>query len=234
MSLDNTKKINRVVVNGEDMQVVGVPTLQEKSVTPSTNPQSVTADEGYDGLSQVNIDAVQTEQRTFTQNGEYSATSGKFINKVVVNVADIPAVLQEKSVTPTKSLQEVTPDVSYEGLSKVSVNPIPSEYIVPSGTKTITTNGTHTVTEYANVEVTVAGIQPSGTIEITENNKTYDVTNYASASVNVPTLEGSPIEVATDTDMTNALTQGNLGKVYKFTGTSSTYETGAIYIISEV
>lgn len=38
----------------------------------------------------------------------------------------------------------------------VSAPPIPDEYIIPSGTKSITENGTHDVTEYASVEVDVA------------------------------------------------------------------------------
>lgn len=38
---------------------------------------------------------------------------------------------QEKSVTPTKSTQSVTPDSGKDGLSKVTVNPIPSEYVIP-------------------------------------------------------------------------------------------------------
>lgn len=49
-----------------------------------------------------------------------------------------------------------------------------------------------------------------------------------------PVVAGLPIEVTTDTDMTNALIEDNLGQVYKFTGTSDTYETDAIYIVSEV
>ena len=37
-------------------------------------------------------------------------------------------MLQEKSVSPSTSTQTVTPDVNYNGLSKVTVNAIPSEY----------------------------------------------------------------------------------------------------------
>lgn len=50
----------------------------------------------------------------------------------------------------------------------------------------------------------------------------------------VPAVGGLPIDITTDAEMTNALTEANVGKVYKFTGTSDTYETDAIYIISEV
>jgi hypothetical protein len=50
----------------------------------------------------------------------------------------------------------------------------------------------------------------------------------------VPSEKGNAIEIKTDTEMTNALTEDNIGKIYKFTGTSDVYETDAIYIISEV
>lgn len=78
-----------------------------------------------------------------------------------------------------------------------------------------------------------AGKLPEGELSIIENGR-YDVADYAEAVVDVPSQAGNPIEVATDTDMTNALTQDNVGKVYKFTGTSDTYETNAIYIIEEI
>ena len=96
---------------------------------------------------------------------------------------------EEVTVTPTKTEQVVNRSTG-KYISKVTVNAIPDNYIEPTGSLDVTSNGTHDVASYANVNVNVPnnGITPSGTLEISENG-THDVTNYASANVNVPSKE---------------------------------------------
>ena len=91
------------------------------------------------------------EKETLTGNIE---STQSIEGKVNVSEVVIPPTLQEKEVTPTTSVQNVTYDENYNGLSKVVVNAIPNEYIIPSGELDITTNGTYNVTQYASAKVT--------------------------------------------------------------------------------
>ena len=67
----------------------------------------------------------------------------------------INPITQEKEVTPTKEVQNVEPDKDYTGLSKVKVNPIPDEYIIPNGEINISQNGTYDVTDKASANVNI-------------------------------------------------------------------------------
>lgn len=125
-----------------------------------------------------------TDKSEATEAGYYAVLAGGFTLYRYENGAwaeYFTPTSEEITVTPTKETQEIVPSGDY--ISKVTINPIPDEYIVPSGTLRITKNGTHTVTNYN--YATVAVPLPSGDTTITENG-TYDVTDYESAVVNVP------------------------------------------------
>lgn len=43
----------------------------------------------------------------------------------------------------------------------------------------------------------------------------------------------TPIDVSTNAEMSSALTAANVGKAYRFVGTTGTYTNGDIYIVEE-
>lgn len=104
------------------------PTLQSKSITPSTTQQIVKPDNGYQGLSQVIV---------------------------------YQAPLETRTITPTKDGRIIQPSVGNIGFSNVTIEAIPDDYIIPTGTIQITENGTYNVVEKANVNVNVSGIDTS-------------------------------------------------------------------------
>lgn len=82
-----------------------------------------------------------------TQSAGYVPSGTKSATKQLTQQAG-------KTVTPTKSEQTVVEAGRYT-TGAVKVAKIPDSYIQPSGTKSITANGTHDVTSYAAVDVNV-------------------------------------------------------------------------------
>ena len=152
------------VVDGLPEAGSGTPNLQDKTVTPTTSSQSVTPDSGYDGLSKVTVEAMPTATQatpsvsvsssglitaSATQTAGYVSAGTKSGTKQLTTQA-------AKTITPSTSSQTAVASGVYT-TGVVTVAAIPSNYIVPSGTKTITTNGTHDVKNYASATVNVAG-----------------------------------------------------------------------------
>jgi hypothetical protein len=164
------------------------PKLQEKEVIPATAEQLITADADNDGLASVLVKAIQTEEKTVELNGEVIPTNGKYISKVTVNVQP---TLQNKIVTPTKALQEISADTDHYGLNSVTVNPIPDEYIIPTDTTTLAGNGTYDVTPFAYAFVNVQPDLQNKTVTPTKSSQTVTA-NSGYYGLNKVTVEPIP------------------------------------------
>ena len=113
------------------------------------------------------------------------------------------ANLQEKETTPTKEIQQIKADQQYDGLSKVVVNAIPDEYIIPNGDINIIENGTYDVTDKTNAIVNIPEkklgskiITENGTYKASEDNLDgYSEVEVATSGVDIneyfkPTIQG--------------------------------------------
>ncbi len=218
----------------EDITVV--PTLEEKSATPTESAQEIVPSDGKCGISKVNVGAVQTETKTITPTTSqqtFTPTSGKYFKQVICQAIQA----YQGTATPTQSEQTINPR-SGEFFSSFKVGAIPSDYVKPSGTLQITANGTKDVTNYKNVNVNVEPNLEQKTVTITQNGTTEvtpttgkDGMSKVTVTTNVPTASAVE-EVATASAMDALLVEANVGKYYKFTGTTdSNYTNGDLYLV---
>lgn len=100
------------------------PTLQNKTVRPSTSSQLIVPDAGFDALSQVTVNAAPLQAKTATIGSSQTIIkpdSGQYgLSQVTVPAA----ALQSKTVTPSSSYQTITPSSGYYGLSSVGVSAV--------------------------------------------------------------------------------------------------------------
>ncbi len=192
------------------------PPLQDKTVTPTKQQQVVEADSGYYGLDEVTINAIPN-QYIVPEGTKQITANGNDIDvteyaEVDVNVPAPAPVLQDKTVTPTKQQQTVHADQGYDGLDDVTVNAIPSQYIVPSGTKSITSNGQGIDVkeyEYANVAVPAPAptlqtksVTPTESAQVVTADSGYDGLDEVDVAAISSSYVGSGITRRSSSDLT--------------------------------
>ena len=166
----------------EHLEFVDGPlTIIPKSVT-ANGTYSASSDnaDGYSSVT-VNVPSGGTDTSQDTVDAAHlldGYTAHDSTGSAIVGTYTPPTfATQSKTATPTTSQQTVTPDSGYDGLSSVTVNAIPSEYIIPSGSQTKTENGTYDVTALAQLVVNVASPVKTATGTFTGNGtRTIDVT----------------------------------------------------------
>lgn len=140
------------------------------------------------------------EKRRLTGNlNAKQSLSGKIGNKIIY----VDPLTQEKSVEPSKLKQVIVPDDGFNGLSKVTVNKIADNYVIPNGEIEIKENGNYDVTDKVSVNVNVPekvldvkSITSNGTYKATDDN----LDGYSQVNVDVSA------EVNWDEYYTNPLT----------------------------
>lgn len=136
--------------------------------------------------------AKPTGTKDITSNGTYDIAQYEYAK---VNVPKEKPNLQSKEVTPNENIQNVTFDVDYEGLNNVTVNPIPNEYIKPSGTLSINKNGNYDVSLYKNV---FANVQEEGEVE-------YFGTISSGSSTSQPGILSAILEIPSNVNITDGM-----------------------------
>lgn len=122
VSLDNTidnevneqaDLISQIAAALEGKAAGSEPELQDKTVTPSTSAQTITADSGYDGLSKVTVSAMPTTTQatpsiTVNSSGLITATATQTAGYVVTGIKTGTkqlTVQAAKTITPTTAAQ---------------------------------------------------------------------------------------------------------------------------------
>lgn len=142
--------MSKVVCEREDVVAIASAVRNKAGIS-----KSLTLGEIATGINEINTEP-DLQNKIITENGEYSADYGYYgLNKVTVNVPDIPAVLQSIEVTENGTY---TPPNGVDGFNSVVVD-IPERQVVLQD-KTITENGTYSADEgfdgLGNVTVEVA------------------------------------------------------------------------------
>ena len=170
LRLGSSVVVPSVTVNGGSQ-----PVIDPLSITPTTSQQTITAPSGTDGYSPITVSAVTSSiDANITSSNIKSGVTILGVNGSVVELDG-----EQINITPTTSQQVITPTSPKNAITQATVSAVTS-----SIDANITAENIKKDVEILGVTGSYEGITPTGTLSISQNG-TYDVTNYATASVTV-------------------------------------------------
>lgn len=160
---------------------LAAPLMKGQSVTPSTEGQTISAEEGYYGLGDVYV------------NGDANLVSKNIVEGVTIfNVTGTAKgkdpVLSEVDITPTAEKQSITPDAGYDGFSKVNVAAAPLEEVNDVTPTTIDKTITPSEEYYGISKVSVKGDANLVAENIKKGVTIFNVEGTAEGGAEAPTL----------------------------------------------
>ena len=113
-----------ILASDFDTEIESISTTnnQDKTITPSTEEQIITADEGYTGIGTATVSAVDSSI-------DENITAENIVSGVSILGVDGTAEMlvgEEVSITPSTSEQEITPSDTYNGITKATVSAVDS------------------------------------------------------------------------------------------------------------
>lgn len=165
-----TQSSSGYLSSGQTTSTSQLSTQSATTITPSNSLQTAVAANKFT-TGAIKVAAVPTETQFITSNGTYTPSNGKYFSSVTVDVSGaIPTMTlptaaaasasgtTKATITPSGSAQYINIPVGYNSTEgSYTINPIPSNYIVPTGSLAITANGSNiNVANYATVDVDVS------------------------------------------------------------------------------
>ena len=244
LSVDSSSAVS-MTVSEAFIDRGGAAIQNNKNAAPSTSQVVVTPDEGFDGMAKVTVAAMpqgalspididfNDNTGTFTAEARVG-TSGYISDSAFVGGGFLLDTQEAATITPSNVQQQAVAAHKYTK-GAVVVDPIPSEYIIPTGTKNITANGNaQDVKAYEKVDVSVPnsysasdegkvvsnGALVAQTSDTVTTNDTYDTTLINSLTVNV-SGGGGTYEVDEVKEYTHAVdwSSDSLGNTLNFVNT---------------